>query len=795
MHQPPTVNETSGPNSAQTTSFAALRLALRRNVRVLLLSVALVVAATAAFTAWVTPVYESAATLQVRSGKDGGGLMGELGALVDLGLPGFDQDETGTEMGLLRSRRIAETVVDSLSLNVALEEPQLPRDRVLQVLRPSKDAPIGEYTLRRQPNGSFALQAAKLEQPAELPAHVNPTRPFRLGSLVLALAPSVTNSNVETIRFRVLPFARTIKQLRKDLLVERQEGGSKLIEISYRSPDPLLAAAVPNAVTRSFVRYKEGTSKTESRSTVAVLREQIASYEQQLRDAEERLRGFREQQRVIAPVEQATQEVKQLADLRAGREGLMIERKTLSSLLERVERAPRKSGVESPYRQIATYPAFIGNRAIQEILQALNELDTKRSELLALRTTADPDVRQLDQRIAELEQQLYRLASGYVTNLDTQIAASTEVVDKFDANIGSIPDRDVEFARLTRDRKILEEVYTVLQTRLKEAEIREAIDPGETRIVDAAPIPDEPVSPKPVVNLVLATVLGLMVGVAIALGREMADTRLRTRQDVEGMTAGIPLLGTVPVIQHGPNGNGRAIREWLPATRSRRVAPGATLVSHHPNSAAAEAYRALRTGLTLTDKGGAPQALVVTSPLPNEGKTTTAANLAITLAQQGGRVLLVDADLRRGELHELFSAEARPGLTEVLRQEAPLEAALQAWRGGPSTALALLPAGEQSTAPAELLGSAAMRALLDALRAQFDFVIFDAPPLNVVTDAAVLGSLADATILVARAGTTHRGSLNFAVSRLTHLRVPVAGLVLNHATDEHAAYEAYARHG
>ncbi len=240
-----------------------------------------VVALVGVFTALATPTYESEATLRITSKESGSGMLGDLPQFAGLGLPGRGQEEIDTEMGVLRSRRIAEAVVDSLGLVVDLLEPSRSRSSVLSVLRVERNAPEGEYTLRLGSSGGYTVQVENQREPVALPASVSIGQPFVIGNLVLALAPALDRNPPDEIRFVVQPFQSAVQNLRDNLLVERQAGRSKLVEISFRHRDPQLAATAVNAVAASFVGYKRETSKTESRSMVEFLREQTETYGRQ----------------------------------------------------------------------------------------------------------------------------------------------------------------------------------------------------------------------------------------------------------------------------------------------------------------------------------------------------------------------------------------------------------------------------------------------------------------------------------------------------------------------------------
>ncbi|HET6763719.1 MAG TPA: polysaccharide biosynthesis tyrosine autokinase [Longimicrobiaceae bacterium] len=783
MNQSPT----AAPAADFGTSDSSIRSiwdTVRRHRWLILWVAGFVVAAVGVYTLVAWRMYDSISTLRIDSDKSKKGLLGDLSPLSSLGIGGLSSDEVETEIGVLRSRTIADSVVERLGLQVEMTSPRRPRGEVLHVLRAPPGRAVGSFRMEREDDGGYALRVVKSKRPIRVPARVTVGAPFEIQGVTLALDPRLALDPPGSISFRIRPFNKVVKDFREDLDVTRDGGTSKLVDVEYRTTDPELAAAVVNQVAETYMRYAESTTKTESRSMVGVLREQVVSYDQQLRQAEGRLQRFREEQHVVSPAEEATEQVKRLAELQAKRDEMQVERNSLQQLLEQVRTQPRRPGDPSPYRRLATFPSFFASRAVQDVLTTLTALESSRSALLVRRTPDDPDVRQVNERVAELELQLYQQANSYLGSLNNQIASSTGVLGDFGAELQRVPAREVQYARLARDAQLLDTLYVMLQTRLKEAEVKDAVDPGNVRIVDHGIVADEPATPKPVVNMVLGLVLGLMAGFTAAFARDVLDTKVRSRQDAETAAGGVPVLGSVPRFAAAAGGG-----LWWRRRRAAAHALEDTLVSRgDPRSPAAEAYRALRTSIIFSG-GEPPKVLVVTSSLPGDGKSTSAANLAITFAQQGGRVLLVDGDLRRGLLHSVLGARREPGLVHVLLGRAALEEAVQQVPGGEGTSLDFLPAGVFPPNPAELLGSDKMKALLAVLRERYDAVVFDAPPLNLVTDAAVLGTVADTTLLVARNAVTERADLQHAVRQLRALRAPIGGLVLNDVGDAgHSAY-------
>ncbi len=729
------------------------------------------------------PLYSSEAVLRISTQDATDRLLGDLAPLAKFGLGlGLGDDGIETDIGVLRSRQISQAVVDSLGLQVRLREPRRARDQLLALHEVRRDAVEASYSLQRQSDGSYTIRVAGNLEPVRLPERIEIGTAFSVGGVTLALDPRMRDQPPERIRFTVQHFDDAVARLRRELRIGQSDSRSRLVEVRYRSRDPLLVAAVPNAAVNSFIHYKRGTSKSETRSTAEVLRGQIAHYEADLRRAEERLQGFREQQQVVDLPEQAAQQVRRMAEIQVRHDGLRVERESLAQLLAEVDRGQGRLDAPSPYRQLATLPSFISNRAVQDILHSLVQLENQRAQLLVRRTPESVDVRGITERVNELELQLYQLATNYLASLDNEIRSANSVMAGFGSEFGSIPAREIEFLRLMREQKMLEEVYQFLQLRLKEAEVQEAVEQGDVRIVDLALVPRRPIFPRLGVNLLLATTLGLMLGTTLAIGRRALDPRIRSRKDVVTAANGVPLLAVIPHL--GETGRWRpALRRWRGRLggAANAASNGEVLVARHaPDSVAADAYRALRTHLLIAAAEQEERVLVLTSVADGEGKTTTAANLALSLAQQGTRVLLVDADLRRGgTLHELFAVQPARGLAEILGGTAALDEAIQNVDSGGALPLHCLFSGRVPSNPAELLASHRTSGLVEQLRADYEIVIFDAPPLDGIMDAAVLGRAADAVLIVVRADTTEKVLLQEGITQLHGLGVPAVGLLLN----------------
>lgn len=299
----------------------------------------------------------------------------------------------------------------------------------------------------------------------------------------------------------------------------------------------------------------------------------------------------------------------------------------------------------------------------------------------------------------------------------------------------------------------------------------DGVAPVKITPLQQAVIPEKPSSPNVALNIVLGALIGLAVGVGIAVLREVLDTRVRNESDVSQLTEA-PIIGGI-------------------AFDSRTV-DNPLVVRDDPRSPRAESFRTLRTNLQFINTDHGPRSFVVTSSIPGEGKSTTSANLAIAIALSGVRVLIVDADLRKPKLAEYLGLEGGAGLTDVLVGRAQAGDMVQRW--GDSN-LYVLPAGKVPPNPSELLGSKAMLNLLHSLENSFDVVLFDAPPLLPVTDAAILANNTGGALLIVAAGRVHKSQLRGAVSALENVGAKVAGVVVTMLPTKGPDSYGYGRYG
>ncbi|MBT4914557.1 MAG: hypothetical protein HON08_14270, partial [Gemmatimonadales bacterium] len=287
-------------------------------------------------------------------------------------------------------------------------------------------------------------------------------------------------------------------------------------------------AAVVNGIADEYIAYKVTAERSDARYTVAELSEQLAEQATRLVAAEEQLRTYQERTLIVAPEEEAIQQIKRIAQLQLGDDASRVERESLAELLALIDAGAATLGdsqrVDSDaYRRLVTFPTLISNGAIQDLLTVLLELENERAELLGRRTPENSDVRQLTGRIQEIEHQLHTLGTDYLSSLDGQIAATGEALARLNAELEALPEREMQYLRLFRDRTVLSEGYVLLQQQLRLAEVQDAIKTEGVRRVDEGLVAhkDNPEFPKPLVNLALGLILAGTLSVGSALARDL----------------------------------------------------------------------------------------------------------------------------------------------------------------------------------------------------------------------------------------------------------------------------------
>lgn len=633
------------------------------------------------------------------------------------------------------------------------------------------------------------------------------------------------------------------------------------LQITATSTDSSDAALLANAYAEEYIRQTQDASRSYLGSSREYLEEQQATRRAELTAAEEALESYMRAAGTAGPTASDGSVVSRIASMEASRDEAGIDLQMRQANLASVE---RELAAINP--RLAQRLSSSVERRMQALEREMAQLEGQKAEIVAFeqmqggdlaRRQAELDVidRQVQSRQAEMDRlseqfvQEVMAAGGTSSNQGVSYAAELQrraiqeriEIEGLGARIGTmearlgeyqgelaqIPEESTDLARLQRTRAHAEQMYNFIVERLEQTRVSEGLEPGYARVLQRARAPKEPAGLTLPRLLILSFFFGLPLALGVAIARDRFDNRIYKPDQVR--ERGLGVLGVIPNLKP-------LLRE---AHKKRRTAERdgvevavdlVTLLT--PVSAPSEAYRHVRTAIQFSRPGIVVQSVLVTSAGPGEGKSTTAANLAVAMAQARRRTLLIDADLRRPHQHALFGLGREPGLAQLLLGEdgggddlrQTLEGALRPYQSPHDEHLVVLPAGgilgdpgagrrgaaaEAATVienPSELLGSKRMRDLLDAARGLFDVIIIDTPPVLAATDAVLLSTQADATVLVVGAGKTKEGDLDHTLGMLGDVGARVVGALLNgfdlsmaygytYSYGHYSKYGPYSKHG
>jgi succinoglycan biosynthesis transport protein ExoP len=583
------------------------------------------------------------------------------------------------------------------------------------------------------------------------------------------------------------PIDSTVANLRGRLNIEPVKG-SRLVLVKIQDTSPVQARRLSEAVARTYIQQNLEKMVNATGDTVVWLSGQLDHFKQELEQTENSLHEFKKQNDLPSST---------LEDLS---KMIRLEMQEYDSALTRTrmrhqELSARhaelgKITAESPDQVPAS--ELLSNTFLSTLRTQFQQATRERAELIADgKGENHPGVKMADQKIALARSHLL----NEIKNIQGAVSRDLNVIERQEGGEVTLYEgarkravdlnlKELEFHRLDRMRAQNEKLYAVLLEQLKEADLRRMMNTNNIRLVDAAIEPKEPIAPRVSVNVSIALLIGLVLGLGLAILREQLDNTLKTPEDVEHKL-GVTFLGLLPEIAEDEGGEPKGRR------RARRVktelAPE-LLVHERPTSGIAEAARALRTNLMFMNPDRPYRRMLVTSAAPAEGKTTVAVSIAVSLAQGGQRVCIIDCDLRRPRLHRIFDRAGDIGLMNAILDEATIEEVAK-----PTIVpnLWCIPCGPIPPNSADVVSSDKFRRLLDEVSARFDRVVLDSPPIIAVTDSAIASTLVDGVIFVVRAFKTSVNLCRSGLRTLQDVDAPIAGAVLNAVNLNRHEYNYY----
>jgi capsular exopolysaccharide synthesis family protein len=557
---------------------------------------------------------------------------------------------------------------------------------------------------------------------------------------------------------------------------------TRIVEIHYSHPDPRLAAQIVNMLINTFIEQNFKTKFDSAMQTSAWLSLQLSDLQMKVETSQQKLVLYQKQHDILGIDEKqniVTSKLDELNKELTAAEGDRIQK----------ESAYKLASAGNPEIFAKAEPSSL----INQLRAQESDLRMKYAEATTQFGSSYPKVMQLGNQLKQVEASIQaederiasRVQNEYLSALQREkLLGAALDVQKQEAN--HLNENAIEYNLLKRDAESNRQLYEGLLQKLKEAGVSAGLRSSNIRIVDLARVPTSPSAPNIPRDIVLGLALGLFGGIGLAFILDSLDNTVRTAEEAQIISA-LPSLGVIPlklIAKNRENGHPRLSL----SSRSSECADSPELIAFaRPRSELAESYRALRTSILLSSLGSPPKVILVTSALPQEGKTTTSINSAIVLAQRGGRVLLVDADLRRPGVHKALGLRNTSGLSTVMTGGDGFQDAIVSTE---IPNLFVLTAGPPPPQPAELLGSILMKDYLTRLRGEFDHIVIDTPPALSVTDAVLLSVEADSVLVVVRSGQTTKAALRRVRDLLSHVNARITGVVIN-AFDLHSGSSYY----
>lgn len=720
------------PEAAESEfSIGDLLLVLRRQRWVALAVLVLCVVGGVLYTMRQPRIYEAHAKVLLRQ-KTPQVLGKEVGEVYNLGPASYwaAQEYANTQKSVIESRGIAEKVVARLGLE--------PKALAEQVRNATADA-------------------------APERGNVVASLPGPLAKKLSLLGIHAAESRAGLVeRLESMDAAGAIK----GRVSAQSMGETQILKLVVKSRDPQSAATLANAVASTYVDHNLEQRATVTSDAAGWLGDQVLELRQKLEASEDALHQFKDENNIVSV---------SLEDRRSMTAQTLehLNKKLSEVRTDLIELGSRRAQIEEALEAGLSGESLtkvLSSSIVSSLKSTYSDLKRKKAELTVRYTEGHPKVAALQQQIESTRKDLKTEIDTILRNLENQYQAKALTKARLEAEFDEVKAEAIElnkkaitYKRLKRERDNNESLYQQVLKRQKEADLSRLLKVNNVQTLEAALPPGAPVSPNARMNIILATLMGLLGGVAVAFAIDYLDNSIKSRTDIEQLL-GLHFLGLIPAIKEGKSA------QLVNAPERDHY------IIAHPRSSVAESCRSIRTSLLFMTHHRSARRILISSPGPQEGKTTTVVNLAVTMAQSGARTVIVDTDMRRPRLHKSFGLDNTVGVSNYIVEQARGDEIIQ-----PTGIdnLDVIPCGPLPPNPAELLHTDSFERLVRELGERYDRVLFDSPPLAAVADGLVLASLTDGAVLVLRQGETSRHAAKPVVQQLRAVGTHVFGAVLN----------------
>lgn len=546
---------------------------------------------------------------------------------------------------------------------------------------------------------------------------------------------------------------------------------SRLVDVSFEATNPVLAAQIANTLAKAYIDKNLETRLTATQDAIVFLNNEIERGKKKVDQAEQALLRYKEQHGIITDFSTDVENItaQKLATLNTQVVEAEMKRAEAQTRYERAARLEKNPEMAGSVSEV------LNNDLVRQI-KAMEVTNQKRlSELSNKYGKNHPQIIALQNEQSALQSRKYAEIKRIINSLQNEYAVAAAKEHSLKSALSrqkgeslNLNEKAIQYSVLKRESQSTKEMYDLLFKRLKETSLTEDIRTGNIRIIDPAEIPASPVKPKKTQNIILAVILGLVLSIGTAFFLERIDNTIKIPEDIK-QHLNVSYLGPIPDFSDLPD-----------ATDNRKKGDanykGSLITLSNPKSTASEAYRGIRTNILFSSADIAPQVLLISSSAPSEGKTITAANLAVVMAQMGNKVLLIDCDMRKPKLNKVFETSRDKGLSNILVGGCEIAEAIIPTK---IPNLDIISSGPMPPNPSEIIGSQKMAAVINELRQQYERIIIDSPPLTAVTDTLILTKYVDGAIIVIRCGETHVEIIKNGINQLQSVKAHIFGSILN----------------
>jgi succinoglycan biosynthesis transport protein ExoP len=548
---------------------------------------------------------------------------------------------------------------------------------------------------------------------------------------------------------------------------------SRLVKVHFDSNYPELSAKVSNTLASSYIQQNLESRFIATQQAKEWLTGQLEDLRAKVERADEALQAFGSKHDIISLDEKENVTIQRLTELNEALTRAESERMAKEALYK-----------QAKDRNLDSLPPILENKLIMDLKQAFIQLEAQYMKLSETYKPEYPEMVRLKQQMQTIQKridvEMEKILMGIKNDYESSLRKESLLRQAFElqkVKAQEMKEKAIQYNILKREADTNKELYRGLLQRMKEAGVSAGIMASNIHIVDQAELPTKPYRPNKQLNLLLAIVVGLFLGVGLAFFFEYLDNTIKTPEEVEQLIR-LPSFGMVPEISY---------------ERQKRLEKGTSypveLITYgHPKSMLSEAYRSIRTSILLSFSEKPPKTIAISSPNPSEGKTTTVINTAIALSQTGAQVLIIDSDMRKPRVHEIFGEDNERGLSSFLSGNAKLESVI---KKSEIPNLYYIPSGPIPPNPSELLSSNLFKGMMESLREKFNHIVFDSPPVLGFADAIILSVNVEGVILVVLGGKTPRETLQRAKEALHQVNSKILGVVINRIDIQRSDYGYY----